>query len=413
MTQETKESGIKWVGKVPRFWEFKKLKFTSTLAGRIGWQGLTSEEYRDEGVHLVTGTDFRGGVVDWDKCVRISEQRWAEAAQVQIAEADLLITKDGTVGKVAVCRDLPGKASLNSGVMVIRQRRDFSSRFLYWLLQSPVFWGWFNDINAGSSTITHLYQADLYNFGFYLPESLEMQERIATVLDAEIAKIDLATDMLQRELEILEQFRKSVIHEVVTKGLDPSVKLKASGVGWIGDIPAHWKISRLKDCLQIYNGKEVMDEQGMIPVYGSGGQFKLTSRALFDGESILFGRKGTIDRPLMVTGKFWTVDTMFYSVKKSCDDLRYLYHVALCLDYKSVQSGSTLPSMTQTALGGLYIPRPSVSEQFQIAKFLEIKLASIDRVRQMKKEQLELLRKHRQSLIFEYVTGKRRITETM
>lgn len=125
MTQETKESGIKWVGKVPRSWEFKKLKFTSTLAGRIGWQGLTSEEYRDEGVHLVTGTDFRGGVVDWDKCVRISEQRWAEAAQVQIAEADLLITKDGTVGKVAVCRDLPGKASLNSGVMVIRQRRDF------------------------------------------------------------------------------------------------------------------------------------------------------------------------------------------------------------------------------------------------------------------------------------------------
>ena len=168
-TGTMRNSGIEWIGDVPAHWEFKRLKYASTLAGRIGWQGLTSEEYRTEGVHLVTGTDFKEGRIDWDNCVRISKARWAEATQVQLQEGDLLITKDGTVGKVAICRNMPNKASLNSGVMVIRQKVPMSTRFLYWVLQSPVFGGWFSDVNAGASTISHLYQADFYNFGFYMP----------------------------------------------------------------------------------------------------------------------------------------------------------------------------------------------------------------------------------------------------
>src|SRR5690606_18533580 len=108
-------------------------------------------------------------------------------------------TKDGTVGKVAIVKDLPGKASLNSGVMVIRKRAAISTEFLFWLLQSTVFTGWFNDVNAGASTIAHLYQADFYNFSFYLPPELAEQEQIARALQTQVAKIDQAIELLQQE----------------------------------------------------------------------------------------------------------------------------------------------------------------------------------------------------------------------
>lgn len=228
-TEAMRNSGIEWIGDVPALWEFKRLKYTSTLAGRIGWQGLTSEEYRTEGVHLVTGTDFKDGRIDWYSCVRVSETRWAEATQVQLQEGDLLITKDGTVGKVVRCIDLPGKASLNSGVMVIRHKVPMSTHFLYWVLQSPVFTGWFSDVNAGASTISHLYQADFYNFGFFIPPTAREQEQVASWLDVETAKIDQAMSLLHRELETMEQLKKSIIYEAVTKGLDPAVPMKPSG----------------------------------------------------------------------------------------------------------------------------------------------------------------------------------------
>ena len=153
-----KDSGIEWIGEVPEDWGITKIKFTTQLNGRIGWQGLTSAEYKEEGPYLITGTDFLDGKINFETAVHIDEKRWFEAKQIQVENGDLLITKDGTVGKVAIIEGLNEKASLNSGVLRIQTTENISRRFLFYVLKSDVFWLWFNYTNSGASTILHLYQ---------------------------------------------------------------------------------------------------------------------------------------------------------------------------------------------------------------------------------------------------------------
>ena len=193
----------------------KRLKYVATLKGRIGWQGLTADEYQDEGPYLITGVDFKDGKIDWDSCVHISEKRWQEATDIQIENGDLLITKDGTVGKVAIVENLTAKASLNSGVMVIKLSKEYSKRYLYWVLKSDIFWKWFDLNNAGNSTIIHLYQNEFANFTFPIP-SFEEQVKISNYLDEKVATIENTINKLKESLELLKQYKKSLIYEYVS-----------------------------------------------------------------------------------------------------------------------------------------------------------------------------------------------------
>ena len=153
-----KDSGVEWIGQIPEHWDVNEIKYMSILKGRIGWQGLTSDEYQDEGAFLITGVNFNNGGIDWESCEHIPMKRWEEAKDIQIEDGDLLITKDGTIGKVAVVSGKPGETSLNSGVMRIKTHEGYNRKYLYWVLQSDVFWNWFNLKNAGNSTIQHLYR---------------------------------------------------------------------------------------------------------------------------------------------------------------------------------------------------------------------------------------------------------------
>lgn len=415
-TGAMRNSCIEWIGDVPALWEFKRLKYTSTLAGRIGWQGLTSEEYRTEGVHLVTGTDFKDGRIDWGSCVRVSEARWAEATQVQLEEGDLLITKDGTVGKVARCIDLPDKASLNSGVMVIRHKVPMSTYFLYWVLQSPVFSGWFSDVNAGASTISHLYQADFYNFGFFIPPTVQEQEQVASLLDVETAKIDQAMSLLRRELETLEQFKKSVIHEAVTKGLDPTVPMKPSGVEWIGEIPEHWGIKKLKYLCKMNSGmnltSEEISEVGDYPVYGGNGIRGYYSKYNNDSSCVLVGRQGALCGNIQLgVAPFWATDHAVVVKELSGYGKKYAFYALTAMNLNRLSMAAAQPGLSVEKIICEFSPVPPSVEQESIASALESKVVGIETVLETKCEQLEILKQQRQSVIFEYVTGKRRVSE--
>ena len=211
-----KNSGIDWIGEIPENFTITRIKHIATLSGRIGWQGLTSQEYSDEGCYLITGINFSNGEINWESCVRVPYSRWEEASQIQIENGDLLITKDGTVGKVAIVNNMPDKTSLNSGVLLIRQNKKVcSTRFLFWILQSNVFWKWFNYINAGNSTIIHLYQHDFSNFSFPNP-SIEIQNEISNYLDAKCAQIDSLISEKQSLIKDLAEYKKSLIFETVT-----------------------------------------------------------------------------------------------------------------------------------------------------------------------------------------------------
>lgn len=206
MAEQMKPSGIDWIGEIPCSWNIKRIKYLAQLKGRIGWQGLTSDEYTDVGPFLITGVDFSNGGINWENCVHITEERWAEAPEIHIKNGDLLITKDGTVGKVAIVENLQGKASLNSGVLLIKTSNDYNKKFLYWALLSEEFWTWFRLKNAGNSTIVHLYQNDFAEFSYTFPDATE-QQAIADFLDKECAQIDSIAADLEKQIALLQQYK--------------------------------------------------------------------------------------------------------------------------------------------------------------------------------------------------------------
>jgi type I restriction enzyme, S subunit len=178
-------------------WVVSRIAENSILKARIGWQGLTTAEYLSTGsYYLVTGTDFVNGRVNWTSCCFVDTSRYVQDKNIQLKERDILLTKDGTIGKVGFVDCLPGPATLNSGVFVIRPKNDaYDPLFFYYILTSRIFENFLVQLQAGS-TISHLYQKDFVNFSFYTP-SMHEQTAIASVLsdmDAEIAALERRRD---------------------------------------------------------------------------------------------------------------------------------------------------------------------------------------------------------------------------
>ena len=182
---------------------------------------------------------------------------------------------------------------------------------------------------------------------------------------------------------------------------------KDSGVEWLGDVPVGWVKGSLKHMAWIRNGKdhkEAESPDGAYPVIGSGGQFSKASRYLYDGESVLLGRKGTIDKPLYITGRFWTVDTMFYTEVSKAASARFLYYYALTIPFGFYSTSTALPSMTQGDLLNHPAAIPSLFEQTQIARFLDHETARIDALIEEQQRLIELLKEKRQAVISHAVT---------
>jgi type I restriction enzyme S subunit len=186
----------------------------------------------------------------------------------------------------------------------------------------------------------------------------------------------------------------------------PYQHYKQSGVNTIGLIPQHWSARRLKFMARIQNGKdykEVVSDEG-FPVIGSGGEFAKANSYLYNGESVLLGRKGTIDRPLYINGPFWTVDTMFYTEVSSDISAKYLFYCALTINFLKYATSTALPSMTQQDLGAIPFAAPDHEEQKAIARFLDFKTAQIDALIAKKKALLDKLAEKRTALISHAVT---------
>lgn len=183
--------------------------------------------------------------------------------------------------------------------------------------------------------------------------------------------------------------------------------MKESGIDWIGQIPEEWEVTKLKYVLLISNGKDYKDievEEGGYPVIGSGGVFARSRDYMYDGDVVLLGRKGTIDKPLFYSGKFWTVDTMFYSTALNGNNIKFMYYSSLLIPFSYYSTATALPSMTQSDLNNHVLCLPSISEQQKIADFLDKKTAQLDKVKALLEEQIQKLKDYRASLIYETVT---------
>jgi len=180
-------------------WVNMNLAANSTLKARIGWQGLTTLEYLDSGYsYLITGTDFINGKITWETCHYVDKYRYDQDTNIQVADGDILITKDGTIGKVAIVSGLSKRATLNSGVFVLRPKvGTYDHIYVYYVLLSQIFIDFLDKLAAGS-TINHLYQKDFVNFEFIVPPTITEQTAIASVLSDMDAEIDALTAKLNK-----------------------------------------------------------------------------------------------------------------------------------------------------------------------------------------------------------------------
>jgi len=194
-------------------WVKINLAKNSRLKARIGWQGLTTAEYLDEGYsYLITGTDFKDGRINWNGCHYVNYDRYVQDPNIQVSNGDLLLTKDGTIGKVAYISDLNRPATLNSGVFVVQPITDaYTAHFMFYVLKSSVFKDFLQQLSAGS-TINHLYQKDLVKFDLYVPPTTEEQEAITGIL----FDMDLDIYKLEEKLSKYQKIKQGMMEELLT-----------------------------------------------------------------------------------------------------------------------------------------------------------------------------------------------------
>ena len=184
----------------------------SLLKARIGWQGLTTDEYHISGdYYLVTGTDFVRGRVDWKSCFFVDHSRFIQDSNIQLAPHDVLLTKDGTIGKAGFIDTLPRPATLNSGIFVIRPKTDaYVPKYMYYVLTSRIFDDFLTRLQAGS-TITHLYQKDFVGFTFKAPQ-IDEQHAIAAAL----SDMDAEITALERRQDKTRALKQGLMHQLIS-----------------------------------------------------------------------------------------------------------------------------------------------------------------------------------------------------
>lgn len=196
------------IGKIPSYWSIDKLENHLLIKGRIGWKNLKVSEYGSEGPYIVGGLQIKELGIDWDECAHVTEARYEESPEIMLKNEDILMTKDGTIGKLAFVDGLKYRATVASHIHVIRRASDkIISKFLFYFFKSPVF-GQIIESKITGSVIPALTQFDINNTYFPIPP-LEEQNSIASVLGCLDDKIDL----LHRQNTTLERMAETLFRQ--------------------------------------------------------------------------------------------------------------------------------------------------------------------------------------------------------
>ncbi|HGY7934779.1 TPA: restriction endonuclease subunit S [Escherichia coli] len=396
---EYRDSGMEWLGEIPRTWQTYTGK---RLFSSVRTPALSNDE------QLAASQKY--GVIP-------------QTLMMQLNDSKVMLALKGTdsfrhVEKnnfVISLRSFEGgiehsnyQGCVSPAYTVLKSVNDISFSFYRYLLKSEPY---ISALQASTDSLRDGKSINYEQFGaITLPSpSLPEQSIIAHFLDHETAKIDNLIEKQQQLIELLKEKRQAVISHAVTKGLNPDVPMKDSGVEWLDEIPEHWRICKLKNLAKICNGQDyklVQAETG-YPVIGSGGQFAWANTFLYDKPSVLLGRKGTIDKPLYIDKAFWTVDTMYYTEVFDCIIGKYLYYLALTIQFNRYATNTALPSMTQEHLGNYSFSLSfNLSEQKLIINSIEKSLIKIDALTEKQLKQIELLKERRTALISAAVTGK-------
>ena len=261
-----KDSGVKWLGEIPSHWEVVKLKSLCKMFGRIGFRGYSRDDLVDDGEGAITlsPSNFSDGHLDFSNSSYLSWSKYYESPEIMVQNGDIVFVKTASIGKVAYVENLPVETTVNPQILVFKEIKC-NAKFLSYYLQSTKIQGWIV-ASANGSTISTISQVSVGNYPVILPAQ-KVQEALVEYIDIEISKIDAAIAQQQKMIDLLNERKQIIINNAVTKGLDSNVSMKDSGIEWVGQVPKHWKLNRLKTFLSIKDKRNFDAMATLLSVY--------------------------------------------------------------------------------------------------------------------------------------------------
>lgn len=398
-----KDSGIAWIGEIPEHWKVKKEK------------SFQKEErpVRDNDEIV---TCFRDGEVTLRSNRRIDgfTNAMKEVGYQGVRRGDLVIhNMDAFAGAIGVS-DSDGKSTPVYSVCTPKNNVEANVYYYAYLLRSYALGGVIQSLAKGirerSTDFRYKEFGDLY----YQQPPIEEQQSIASYLDQKCGEIDKLITLQEEMITKLQSYKQSVITEAVTKGLDKNLPLKDSGIEWIGEIPEHWSVVKIKYLAKIKSGdsissNEIMQE-GIYEVYGGNGLMGFCNKKNVDGVNIIIGRVGALcgNVRLISESKFITDNALILN----CFDnalYSYMYIMLKAANLNNLNTSNAQPLITGSKVLNVSLPIPPLSEQQSIADYLDQKCSEIDELISIKQQKIEKLKDYKKSLIFECVTGKRKV----
>ncbi|OIU84037.1 restriction endonuclease subunit S [Acinetobacter sp. AR2-3] len=410
---EYKDSGVEWLGEIPRHWDSKPLKYLCT--------------YNDEVLPETTAKDAEiqyidiGSVSAVDGISKIETMIFKDApsrARRIVRDGDVIVSTVRTyLEAIAPINNPPENLIVSTGFAVIRPNQYLYKSFASYCLRAK---GFIKEVVARSVGVSYpaINSSDLVNITIPSIEYVE-QVKIANFLDHETAKIDSLIAKQEKLIELLKEKRQAVISHAVTKGLNPDVAMKDSGVEWLGQVPEHWEISPIKFILENKDYKRIplsAEERGNFSgdyrYYGASGVIDYIDDYIFDEPNVLVGEDGAnlVNRntPLAFPayGKYW-VNNHAHILHPQDGLADYWAELIEIIDISPLVSGSAQPKLTAEALKNLKISFPSdMEERKAIDAFIKQQKAKFDLLISKATDQIKLLKERRTALISSAVTGK-------
>lgn len=408
MLNNKKDIGISWVGDIPNGWSTKRIKdITVNLGG-----GNYGEDEGNEGVILpcISISDFKNG--NLSNASNIKMNRVYKKKNI-LKQGSILIEKSGGGEKVPVGRTIYLLNDLESyytnfvqGIKIIGNNSKFVNYCFQVIHKNKLHMD-----SVKQTTGLQNFEFNKFSNYFQIPvPPLETQNKIASYLDTETSKIDRKISILEQKHEKLEEYKQSVIFETVTKGLDNNVPMKDSGVEWIGDIPAHWEVKRVKECLKLKSG-DLIDkskELGKYSIFGANGVIGSTNKLNIKDNTLLIGRVGSAGAVNLVHRGFASDNSLIVIISKN-QVTKYYYYYFKIFNFEDIISKTSHPLLVSSKLLRSFIATPDVTEQNKIVGFLDTFTSKIDKKKEIIKKQIDLLKEYKQTIIYEVVTGKMEI----
>lgn len=421
-----KDSGVEWIGEIPQSWIKSKIKYESIVPVQYGIN-TSSESYVDDGIRFIRTTD----ITDDGKLIKVGVYLEIDSVEdiYKTKKNDILISRSGTLGRTYL-HDNEDEMTYGGYLVRFNFGDETKSRFIFYYSKTKNFEDWIS-LNTIQSTIGNVNGQKYSNLSFPLPP-LPEQKQIVTFLDHKTQKIDELIEKTEQKIELLKEKRTSLINHCVTKGLNPNVEMKDSGVEWIGEIPSGWKCGKLN-----YLTTRIGDGLHSTPSYVDESEYYFVNgNNLKDGKVVMFDNTKCVDeseynnhfiklneRTLLLSINGTIGNVSFYNNEKiilgksvcyirCSDDVNHKF-VYYLIQSDSIQryftfelTGTTIFNLSLNSIRKTPISYPELEEQHQIVEYLDEQTQKIDTTIEKETQRIELLKEYRQSIISEVVTGK-------